>query len=102
MYEMMVNIYVFRTCMQSLRIRGHNHALVVDEEAPCQASFKSMRSHAISEAAALAAMYSASILDFVMVRCLREAQVIGVPARWKTWPKINLQSLRSLAWSVLE
>lgn len=102
MYEMMVNIYVFCTCMQSLRIREHNHALVVNEEAPCQAWFKSVRSHTILEAVALAAMYSASMLDFVTVRCLREAQVIGVPARWKTWPKINLRSLRSLAWSVLE
>lgn len=101
-YEMIVNIYVFCTRMQSLRIRGCNHALVVDEEAPCQAWFKSVRSHAISDAAALAVMYSASVLDFVTVCCLREAQVIGAPARWKTWPKIDLQSSKSLAWLVSE
>lgn len=165
MYEMIVNIYVFRTRMQSLRIRRHNHALVVDEEVPCQAWFKSVRSHAISEAVApaavgtcvwegrlaaasswcarrldrlhdyrrvhrpsrallksprvcdagsllpgttrrplapTAAMYLASMLDFVMVHCLREAQVIGTPARWRTWPKIDLRPSRSLARSVLE
>ena len=57
---------------------------------------RSERSQISSEVAALATMYSASMLDLVTVHCFRELQTMGILPSKKTCPEMDLRSSGSL------